>query len=229
MRTLSAREKAILNLLEFIGIDYAVLNITTTGLKKGYTDATVPFREFLRRSGIHDYGLQTPGEAHIKYANVFGLTKKGTEVLKLSFQRPATKGGRMCRVSMIGGLKGPIHVQNGDLLIFAVRDNQLHVANLSEIADRTESHGSNSHPVKPEKGAAILGIAKNRIIHVMEAMPECEANAGMGARLGEIAELSGMVLEKKGRVLVGVLLDELCFEGRVQPVPHGTNKYRLCL
>lgn len=228
MRPLSKREEAVVSLLNFTDVDYATLQITQTGLGKGYTDATVPFRDFLKRTGIHDYGLQKAGEQFIKYVDVFGLTAKGTEILRLSFQRPATKGGRMHRLSMLGGIRRPLNIQAGDTLVFSVRDNQLHIANLTHLASRTMESEPAVPAAKPNRGAVVLKIAKDRIIHVMEAMPECEANSGNGARSGEIAELTGMLLERKQGALVNALLDELCFENRIQNIPNNPKKYRLC-
>jgi hypothetical protein len=229
MRPLSKKEEAIAGLINFVDVDFATLQVTQTGLKKGYTDATVPFREFVKRTGIHDYSIQKPGVQAIKYISVFALTTRGPEVLEMSFQRPATKGGRMCRVSMLGGLKRPLNLQDKDTLIFFVRDNQLQIANLTNLTERTINPEMASPVKKHEKGTMVMTIAKNRVIHVMEAMPECEANTGSGARANEIAELTGMLLESSAGALVNLLLDELQLENRIQTIPTNNKKYRLCL
>ena len=227
MRPLSKRESTIGSLLGFVDVDYATLQITKTGLEKGYTDATVPFRDFLKRTGIHDYSLQPAGEPSIKYVDVFGLTDAGVKLLKLSFQRPRTKGGRMFRLSMLGGLKRPLQIRDGDVLLFSVRDNQLALANLTHLAERTTP---SEFPLTPEKpqGALILRIAKDRLIHVMESTPVCEPTSGTGARATEIADLSGMSLERQRGAIVNALLDELCLEARIESLGNNPKKYRLC-
>lgn len=227
MRSLSKRENAVTSLLEFAAVDFAMLHITKTGLEKGYTDATASFRDFLKRTGIHDYSLQSAGEEFIKYVHVFGLTDAGIQLLQISFQRPATKGGRMSRVSMLGGLKRPMQVRDGDILLFTIRENQLALANLTQIAERVSPEESRSASEK-RQGSAILKIAMDRLIHVMEAMPVCESDSGIGARPAEITELSGMSLERQRGALVSVLLDELCLEERIEAVGKNPRKYRLC-
>jgi len=226
MRTLSKREAIVVNLFKFIGVDHSMLQITQTGLDKGYTDATVEFREFLKRTGIHEYATQTAGKKSI--VDVFGLTVSGPEVLKLSFLRPATKGGRMFRVSMLGGLRHPLQIQVDDVLIFFVRDNQLNLLNLTQSTDRMPDRESSTASSKVAQGAAILAIAKNRILHVMESIPQCEANSGTGARVIDIGELSGMFLEKRRGTVVNALLDELDFEGQIETSSNNPKKYRLC-
>jgi len=229
MRPFTQREAAVIRLLTFVGIDFAVLQITRTGLDKGYTDATTSFRNFLKRTGIHDFASQRPGEKFIKYVDVFGLTTNGPELFKLSFLRPAAKGGRMFRVSMVGGIKRPLHIQDTDVLMFSVRENQLQVANLTDavhrMADSDHIGVSSGHTAR---GATIVTIAKNRILHVMELMPECEAKTGSGARAVEIGELTGMFLETHRTSLVNALVEELRGEGRIEPVPNDRGRFRLC-
>jgi hypothetical protein len=228
MRSLTARENAIIRLFQFIGVDHAILQITQTGLAKGYTDATIPFRQFLKRTGIHDYMLQRAGKKFIKYVDVFGFTTGEPQLLKVSFQRPATKGGRMFRISMLGSLRQPLQIQDADLLLFFVHENQLRLANLTQMTARLVEQKPLSFSSRTQQGSTIVTIAKNRILHVMEAMPECEPGVGNGTRPTEIAELSGMLLEKYPGRFVNALLDDLLFEQCIEISTKIPKKLRLC-
>lgn len=227
MRPLHPEEAQLLALLTFCGADHALLHVSRTALGKGYADATIPLRDFLLRTGIHDFNAQPSGEHAIRYVDVVGLSPEGPQQMKLSFQRPATKNGRMCRVSMLVGLKRPLNLLKGDIILISANQQCLQLCNLTSIARRPADSTTVAHANSPpDGGGAIVAAAKKRVIHVMRCMPECRAVMGPGARSVEIGELSGLVLKQRASLLVNTILDELLVDGHVELV--GAKRYRLC-
>jgi hypothetical protein len=227
MRPFIPSEIRLLATLTFCCPDHATLHVSPTAFRKGYTDATTPVREFLQRTGIHDFGSQQPGERNIRYIDVVGLTTEGSQQQKLSFLRPASKNGRMCRVSMLRGLKRPLSLLADDVLLCTVKDQKLHLCNLTWIAQRdAQSVGEKPEKTAPLSGLSIMAAAKSRVIHVMRCMPECKAIRGKGARTPEISELSGISFSQRPSLLVNAILDELLIEGQVEIV--NGKRYRLC-
>ena len=225
MRELHPHESVCANILSFSGLDYALLHITQTGLDKGYTDATKGFREFLLRAGVHDFENQQAGETHIKYLDTVGLTAEGPQNLKLSLQRPAAKEGRMFRLSMLGGLKQPLQIEAGDLLLFSCRENKLRLLNLTSIAESRPDQAT--APSDQKETNKTIGAAKERILHVMQCMPSCRALSGAGASMRDIGDLSGMLLQNNRYALTNALLEELIIEGRIELLTT-TRRLRLC-
>jgi hypothetical protein len=223
MRELTILESRILNALSLCGLDHALITVSSNALKKGFTDATVPLREFLRRQSIHNFDAQANGKHSIAYYPIMALGRDGWVDGEISFQRPATKGGRMCRISKIGGIKTILELEPNDVLLCFVRNGILHFMNLTRFG--TFEQGIDLQ--ERSHGATIINAAKQRVLFVMRCMPECSA-AGKGARCSEIAELSGLILETRKSALVLPLLNELVNEGQVNVPPKQKNTFRLC-
>lgn len=74
-------------------IEYATIQITATGLKKGILDATAPVRTYFVEKGIHNYDRQQQGEGHKKLVQSYVLTEMEIFDTQSSLYRPVTKKG----------------------------------------------------------------------------------------------------------------------------------------
>jgi len=77
--------------LNDIGIDYELIFITQTQLKKSIIDATRPVRHLLKTKGIHDYDDQLAGPAHRTYKTTRLACVDGIQTTKASLYRPLAK------------------------------------------------------------------------------------------------------------------------------------------
>ena len=121
------------------GVDVAFLVPTETGYAKSIMDATAPVRDFLSRTGIHDYDSQAQGpDAKHEYPAVLVLGDSLRETTA-SLYRPATKSGDP-RI-WLRGLKE--YCAPTDLLALVAIDDQLYVFDLSDasVIDSLESNG----------------------------------------------------------------------------------------
>lgn len=103
------------------GILHAIVYLTATGLKKCTLDATLPVREFLLRTGIHDYSRQAQGpEFKVVVPGCF-LTQYRSYQTKISFNRPRSGNGdpRM----WIRGLRN--FVSAGEPIVLAYANDEL--------------------------------------------------------------------------------------------------------
>lgn len=228
MRPPRANESSFLRLFSFYGMDYALLHVTRTALDKGYTDATSAFRRFLSRHGVHDFGTQGAGKDLIRYLEVTALTVEGGSAVQLSFQRPATKGGRMYRVSKLGTLKAVLNLLPDDLILCSVQGSKLYLANLTSVAEgRVSNQVSEPNPTA-SRGATIISAAKDHLLRVMNLMPECKAETGTGAKGAEIGELTGMMLDWSRFAIANAVLEELLLAGKIEVASNKPRRYRLC-
>lgn len=128
---LSAADVSIEGVLRYFtsrGIEVVFLVPTQTGMKKSIMDATASVREFLRRTGIHDFTSQPQGQDHKKLVGVQLVTSQGLYRTQASLYRPVTKNGDP-RV-WINGLKE--HAEPGNVLaLIATGDGELIVVNAS--------------------------------------------------------------------------------------------------
>ncbi len=93
MRRLTESELSKLEFLTTAGIEVSTLEPTSTGLEKSIFDATQPLRDFLLRSGVHDYQNQNQGP---DYKVVLGskiITSEEIVDSQTSLYRPNTKSG----------------------------------------------------------------------------------------------------------------------------------------
>ncbi len=74
-------------------IDFTLVQITATGLKKSILDATAPMRTFFLEKEIHDYSDQLQGSEHKQYVKTLILDGTSAKETKTSLYRPVTKKG----------------------------------------------------------------------------------------------------------------------------------------
>lgn len=101
-------------LLAEYGIDFSVLTITATGIKKSIMDAVGSLRNFLDEKGFHNYERQTQGEDYKVLKQCQLITSEKILNKKVSLYRPITKKGDP-RI-WVYGLSS--HVQPNDELAF---------------------------------------------------------------------------------------------------------------
>lgn len=83
-----------LPILYDLNLDFSFLYLTKTGHSKSIMDATIHFRKFLKRNGIHDYEIQKQGNEHkIFYPRKFISHNTLSKESKASLYRPSTKNG----------------------------------------------------------------------------------------------------------------------------------------
>jgi len=101
------------------GIDYSVLELTATGLRKSILDATQPVRAHFASLGFHDYESQGKGGDHkvIKSARI--VTSGGVVDTQASLYRPMTKNGDpRIWISQL-----PKFAEAGDQIALVIRDD----------------------------------------------------------------------------------------------------------
>ncbi|MCM1452815.1 MAG: MvaI/BcnI family restriction endonuclease [Clostridium sp.] len=74
-------------------VDFALVQITATGLKKGIMDATAPMRAFFLEKGIHNYEEQLQGQEHKRLIKTIILNGYEAKETFTSLYRPVTKKG----------------------------------------------------------------------------------------------------------------------------------------
>ncbi len=108
-------------------VDFTLVQVTATGLKKSILDATAPIRTFFLEKRLHNYEDQLQGPQHkqlIKTVIFDGFDAKETST---SLYRPVTKGGdpRL----WIYGLKD--FTKADDIHAICILNGQLYVINIS--------------------------------------------------------------------------------------------------
>lgn len=93
MRAFNAFEARNVKFLVNKQIEYATIQITATGLKKGILDTTAPVRAYFYEYGIHNYDEQLQGEEHKKLVQSYVLTEMEIFDTQSSLYRPVTKKG----------------------------------------------------------------------------------------------------------------------------------------
>ena len=76
-----------------VGLQVAFLVPTPTGYQKSIMDATIPLREMLRETGIHNYVEQKQGPEFKKLVKTYFLTPDRMIETEASLYRPITKQG----------------------------------------------------------------------------------------------------------------------------------------
>ncbi len=116
-------------LLAEYGIDFSVLTITATGIKKSIMDAVGSLRNFLDEKAFHNYESQKQGEDYKVLKPCQLMTSEKILNKKVSLYRPVTKKGDP-RI-WVYGLNS--HVQPNDKLAFFIVDDLLYVLNLNSV------------------------------------------------------------------------------------------------
>ncbi|MCC3302157.1 hypothetical protein [Arthrobacter sp. zg-Y895] len=120
-------ERANLASLDELGLEYALLSPTKTGLEKSILDATWEYRGFLHRHGIHNYGKQLNGPEH-KVSVTATLLDPAGELIetKANFYRSATRGDTRLWVTGLGE-----HCEGGEVIASIVDAGRLVLINVS--------------------------------------------------------------------------------------------------
>ena len=129
MRRLNADEEEKVRHFTQRGAELAFLEPTANGLKKSIMDATGPLREFLKRTGLHDYESQGQGEANRKLLPSYYVTESGLDPTTASLYRPVTKHGD----PRIWFSRMRNYVSAGDILGLLVYESALYVIDLSRL------------------------------------------------------------------------------------------------
>lgn len=109
------------------GIDYGLLVITGTGLRKSIMDAVAPLREYFILNDYHNYMLQEQGVIEKKPAKII-LDNKVIDT-QVSLYRPKTKKGDP-RIWIYGLTQ---HAKPNDTLALVVVEGTLYAFNISKI------------------------------------------------------------------------------------------------
>jgi hypothetical protein len=129
-RPLTTFEETNLALVVEAGLDYALLFITATGLKKSILDATQPIRTLLSSTEIHDFSKQGQGsDSKVTVESTF-LSNCATQKVQTSLYRPKTKkGDPRIWFSGLGRL-----VKADAIIALFVYEQTIHFINLSGVA-----------------------------------------------------------------------------------------------
>ena len=108
-------------------VEFTLVQITATGLKKGIMDATAPMRTFFLEKGIHNYEEQQQGPAHKQLVKTVILDGYDAKETSTSLYRPVTKKGdpRL----WIYGLKDFINPD--DIHAICILNGQFYVINIT--------------------------------------------------------------------------------------------------
>lgn len=110
------------------GLKVAFLVPTPTGYEKSIMDATMPLRELLKETNIHDYDMQKQGPAAKVLLETFFLTAKESIKTEASVYRPITKQGDP-RIWFYNLKK---YCKPCNLLAILVNKGKIYVINLSD-------------------------------------------------------------------------------------------------
>jgi len=130
MRVFSFAELDIVEALGECEVDFSLQELTETGRSKSIMDAVYPIRALLKRSGLHDYNIQGQGQENKRLLPASFFSLSGNREVTVSVYRPNTKKGDP-RI-WVRGLKSLTSAN--DIIMFFVKDGQLHVANLTELS-----------------------------------------------------------------------------------------------
>ena len=128
MRRLTEIELSKLEFLTSIGLEIITLEPTTNGLEKSIFDATQPLRDFLFRTGVHNYKSQSQGPEHKILIESRIINRESLVNSAASLYRPNTKNGDP-RI-WFSGIKN--HCSSGQILGIFYFDNKLWVFNLTQ-------------------------------------------------------------------------------------------------
>lgn len=74
-------------------VEFTLVQLTATGLKKGIMDATAPMRTFFLDKGVHNYEEQLQGPQHKQLVKTTILDGYDAKETNTSLYRPITKKG----------------------------------------------------------------------------------------------------------------------------------------
>lgn len=93
MRPFSLLEEKNMAFMVNHNVEFTLVQVTATGLKKGIMDATAPMRTFFLEKGIHNYEEQQQGPSHKQHVKTIILDGYEAKETSTSLYRPLTKKG----------------------------------------------------------------------------------------------------------------------------------------
>lgn len=144
MRPFTSFEEKNMAFMVNHSVDFTLVQITATGLKKGIMDATAPMRAFFLERGIHDYEGQLQGPQHKQLIKTVILDSDDAKETSTSLYRPITKNGdpRL----WIYGLKD--YTRADDIHAISILDGQFVVINISTCDIEAVFNTSRKTPLK---------------------------------------------------------------------------------
>lgn len=127
MRPFTPFEEKNMAFLVNHNVDFTLVQVTATGLKKGIMDATAPMRTFFFEKGVHNYEDQLQGPVHKQLIKTVILDRYDAKETSTSLYRPITKKGdpRL----WIYGLKD--FTKADDIHAICILNGQFYVINIS--------------------------------------------------------------------------------------------------
>lgn len=146
-RELTQDESDKVQTLIGLGIDFALLFVTDTGLTKSILDATSPIIQLLKNKQIHDYDSQRLGTEHKVMLPCIILSNGTREETKSSLYKACTRGdtrfwpGRFNRFAA-DGQAFAMFIENRNIILLNLSDGQpldtSDGSDFSEIVDRID-------------------------------------------------------------------------------------------
>ena len=129
-RPLTPHEEINLEQIKGAGLNYALLFITATGMKKSILDATQPVRTLLSSTGIHDYTQQGQGPDSKVIVGATFLSDSARQKIQTSLYRPKTKKGDP-RI----WFSGLARIANADdIIALFIHEQVIYFINLSKVS-----------------------------------------------------------------------------------------------
>lgn len=146
MRQYNKEEAMNVQFLVKMQVEFATIQITSTGLKKSILDATAPVRAYLKEKNLHDYGSQLQGPEHKRMVDTVILTEAEKYYTKTSLYRPLTKSGdpRL----WVNKVRNVEFLRADDIFILIVHRQLLYVVNISTINIREVCESPLHTPIK---------------------------------------------------------------------------------
>lgn len=176
MRQLTTFEEENLKCLVKYNVDYAIIQPTSTALRKGIMDATYVVRNFLKDNGYHDYSSQGTGfneNGIVKEITLFFNSKEYFDT-KCSMYRPMAKGNGGDPRIWFYRLRSK--VKANEILALVTLDGKLYVINISNIDIKAIILSNSSSHLKE----LILAISNNSNIIVNELLDKLRLIAKEG-------------------------------------------------
>lgn len=125
-------------------VEFTLVQVTATGLKKGIMDATAPIRTFFLEKGVHNYKDQRQGPQHKQLIKTTILDSYDAKETNTSLYRPVTKSGdpRL----WIYGLKDFTNAD--DIHAICILNGQLFVINITKCDIESTFNAERSTPLK---------------------------------------------------------------------------------
>lgn len=108
-------------------VDFTLVQLTATGLKKGIMDATAPMRTFFQEKGVHDYDNQEQGQENKQLVKTVILNGMESKETTTSLYRPITKNGDP-RLWIYGLQK---YTNADDIHAICILDGKFYVINIT--------------------------------------------------------------------------------------------------